>query len=178
MSDPIFTELQQEKWVLLANNIVVQQQPYPEDGFILAPLHIGIGWQCTGDEWFAPVPDSAAYRHQLLTQTNARASTLLQSLSAQYPQGEIQSWPAQVVEAERLQRDPHATSPLLTAIASARDVPLLLLAGRVLEKAHAYAQLSGAIIGRRQALEDQISAATSDQLHTINAAEGWPEVPA
>lgn len=92
----------------------------------------------------------------------------LSELASSYPPGELQSWPQQVKEAEAVDVDPQAQAPLLQAIAAARGIGVPELARRVLEKAQAYAAASGAIIGRRQAAEDQIDAAeTMQQLEGI-----------
>lgn len=92
----------------------------------------------------------------------------LSELASSYPPGELQSWPQQVKEAEVIAADPLAQAPLLQAIADARGIGVPELAGRVLAKAQAYAAVSGAIIGRRQAAEDQIDAAkTMQQLEDV-----------
>ena len=54
--------------------------------------------------------------------------------------------------------DPAASTPLLSALAQARGVPLDGLVRRVLAKADAFAVASGSIIGQRQALEDRLDA--------------------
>lgn len=117
-------------------------------------------------------------RPRQLAAINARAAQLLAELSAAYPEGEVQSWAQQTREAEALAIDPYAPAPLLTAIATARNVPLLELAARVRTKVTAYAASSGAIIGQRQALEDalmvvDLAAPGADaQLEAIQ----WPAV--
>lgn len=94
----------------------------------------------------------------------------LSELASSYPPGELQSWPQQVKEAEVIAADPLALAqaPLLQAIAATRGIGVPELAGRVLAKAQAYAAASGAIIGRRQAADDQIDAAkTMQQLEGV-----------
>ena len=56
-----------------------------------------------------------------------------------------------------------AQEPLLTAIATARGLPVAELASRVLGKMNAYAAASGALIGRRQAAEDLIDVAATPE---------------
>lgn len=90
---------------------------------------------------------------------NASCEAAVAALAASYPEGEVQSWPQQVKEAEALAADPQASAPLLAAIAEARSLPLAELAARVLGKMNAYAAASGALIGRRQAAEDLIDMA-------------------
>ena len=107
---------------------------------------------------FPPPPTLIERRAQRLAEINAQASGLLAALSAAYPDGEVQSWGQQTREAEALALNPSAPTPLLTAIAAARGLPLAELAARVREKVQAYAVASGQIIGQRQALEDKLLA--------------------
>lgn len=90
---------------------------------------------------------------------NAACESAVSALAAAYPEREIQSWPQQVKEAEALAADPQAMAPLLAAIAEARSLPVVELASRVRAKMAAYAAASGALIGRRQAIEDLIDVA-------------------
>lgn len=57
--------------------------------------------------------------------------------------------------------DATASTPLLSALAQARGIPLSELVERVLAKADAFAVASGSIIGQRQALEDRLDACTT-----------------
>lgn len=118
----------------------------------------------------------ASHRHGMLAAVNAACDAKLKELAQAYPDGEVQSWPTQVAEAEALKLNATAATPLLSAVAAARGVPLDVLADHVLAKAHSYAAASGAIIGHRQALEDQLEAAGNDlaALRKININDGWP----
>ena len=98
---------------------------------------------------------------------------MLGALKAGYPDGEVVSWDQQVIEARAREVSPTAVTPLLSAIAAQRGIDVTTLAGRVLEKANAYAVASGSIIGARQRLEDAINAAnTVEALSAINTE--WP----
>lgn len=103
----------------------------------------------------------AAAKTAKLVAINAACELALGELTSTYPPGELQSWPQQVQEAAALQLDPPGAAPLLTVIAETRGVPLKLLAERVQDKAITYAHGSGAIIGKRQALEDRLGAAAT-----------------
>jgi len=103
----------------------------------------------------------AAAKNAKLVAINAACEIALGELTSTYPPGELQSWPQQVQEAAALQLDPPGAAPLLTVIAETRGVPLALLAERVQDKAISYAHGSGAIIGKRQALEDRLGAAVT-----------------
>ncbi|CAM3835297.1 hypothetical protein [Castellaniella denitrificans] len=96
-----------------------------------------------------------------LTEINAECQKAVAALAAYYPDSEVQSWPQQVKEATALAADAGADAPLLTAIATARGLPVAELASRVLDKMNAYAAASGVLIGRRQAAEDAIGATAS-----------------
>lgn len=96
-----------------------------------------------------------------LTEINAECQKAVAALAADYPDSEVQSWPQQVKEATALAADAGADAPLLTAIATARGLPVAELASLVLDKMNAYAAASGVLIGRRQAAEDAIGAAAS-----------------
>ena len=96
-----------------------------------------------------------------LTEINAEFQKAVAALAADYPDSEVQSWPQQVKEATALAADAGVDAPLLTAIATARGLPVAELASRVLDKMNAYAAASGVLIGRRQAAEDAIGAAAS-----------------
>jgi hypothetical protein len=107
---------------------------------------------------------------------NARANELLAALSAAYPEGEVQSWSQQAKEAEALNTNPNAPTPLLAAIATARGLSLMDLTARVIAKMTAFAHASGQIIGQRQALEDAVNAVdlnASDAVAQLEAIQ-WP----
>lgn len=78
-----------------------------------------------------------------------------------YPEVETKTWDKQEQEARAWAADNTATAPLLTEIANARGLTLAELVPRVIAKADAWMQLSGAATGKRQALEGQIEAATT-----------------
>lgn len=101
-----------------------------------------------------------AERLELIT---AECDKVLSNIKTSYPQGEVESWPQQVQEAEAIAADPQADAPLLNAIATYRGLTVVELAARVKAKADLFAQVSGTIIGKRQALEDAISAATTPE---------------
>lgn len=102
-----------------------------------------------------------------LTEINAECQKAVAALAKDYPDSEVQSWPQQVKEAMALSADPQADAPLLTAIATARGLPVAELASRVLDKMNAYAAASGVLIGQRQAAEDLITAA--EDLEALSA---------
>lgn len=111
-----------------------------------------------------PASEAARLREtkrQKLVEINGQCDAALASLADSYPEGEVKSWPQQVKEADALSVDPDAYAPLLAAIAAERGITVQDLGERVHTKMNAYAVHSGALIGRRQAAEDQIDIATT-----------------
>lgn len=118
---------------------------------------------------------------QLMTLASLKADRLaaiaadceqaIAALRAGYPDSEVLSWPKQEAEARAFVADAAAATPLLDALAEARAVPKAELAARVIAKADAFAAISGALIGKRQKLEDQLDAlpvdATAEQVAAI-----------
>jgi hypothetical protein len=98
----------------------------------------------------------------------AQFSARMAAIKAGYPDEEVQSWFEQKAEALAYTADPTSTVPLLSAMATARGITVADLAARVLANAAAWAVTSGAIIGRRQALEDAVAVATdTEQVRAI-----------
>lgn len=93
-----------------------------------------------------------------------KADELKNSLLAGYPQVEIDSFYRQEKEALARQADNNAPTPMLAQIAAARGVELDALIEKVVEKSARLAVAAGAIIGKRQQLEDK--------LNTIETAPG------
>lgn len=93
-----------------------------------------------------------------------KADELKNSLLAGYPQVEIDSFYRQEKEALARQADNNAPTPMLAQIAAARGVELDVLIEKVVEKSARLAVAAGAIIGKRQQLEDK--------LNTIETAPG------
>lgn len=86
-----------------------------------------------------------------------------------YPQAEIDSFYRQEAEARAWQADNTADTSMLSAIATARGVPLAILAVKVIEKADAVSVIMGKLIGKRQQFEDRILASTT--LEQLTALE-------
>lgn len=106
---------------------------------------------------------AAEARAERLDQVNADADALLSMLDATYPEREVLTWDQQVKEAEALQADPEAVTPLLSALADYRDIDLQELADKVLQKSYQYKVASGQIMGARQWVEQQLEAAATHE---------------
>ena len=119
--------------------------------------------ECVTEEqpYVPPVPTLDEAKAAKLSEINAAADRAIATLTATYPDREISTFDKQESEARAYAADPTASTPLLSALAQARGVPLDELVRRVLAKADAFAVASGSIIGQRQALEDRLDACTT-----------------
>lgn len=108
-----------------------------------------------------PVPTLEQTKAAKLSEINKAADAAIATLTATYPDREISTFDKQESEARAYAADPTASTPLLSALAQARGIPLDELVRRVLAKADAFAVASGSIIGQRQALEDWLDACTT-----------------
>lgn len=109
-----------------------------------------------------------------LAEINATCEHGIGELTATYPASEVTTFNKQESEARAYLDDANAPTPLLDALATHREMDKDELVSRVIEKADAFAAASGAIIGKRQKLEDALNLLTSDA-NTINdiAAITW-----
>ncbi|MDO4775823.1 MAG: hypothetical protein Q4A06_00055 [Cardiobacteriaceae bacterium] len=129
----------------------------------------GMRFDRTKREW---VRDEALWQ-QLFA--DERARKLLQAAQAAQafidktagiaavPQFERESWATQALEAQAWAKDNNAPTPILAGIAQSRGVPLDVLRQKALAKSQAFALLTAAVAGQRQAIEDKINAAENMQ---------------
>lgn len=90
-----------------------------------------------------------------------------------YPEGERDTWPAQLLEAQSYKRDPTSPTPLLASMAVERNMTVEQLAERVLAKYAEFRNVVGPAVGRRHALLAQVEAAESvEAVETIVVS--WP----
>ena len=108
-----------------------------------------------------PVPTLEEVKTAKLSEINAAADRAIATLTATYPDRELATFDKQESEARAYAADATASTPLLSALAQARGIPLDELVRRVLAKADAFAVASGSIIGQRQALEDRLDVCTT-----------------
>lgn len=108
-------------------------------------------------------------RDAKLAEINGTCDSILKNAVKTYPDTEVMTFDQQVSEARAYKADPSADVSLLAALAATRGIDLSDLAARVLAKHKAYSTLSGAVIGQRQALVDQLGACTS--VEEVNALE-------
>lgn len=96
-----------------------------------------------------------------LTEINAACDAEIEAITVSYPGTEVMTWDKQEREARALALDATADTPLIDSIASARGLDRVGLANRILAHADQFATASGASLGKRQALKDEINAATT-----------------
>ncbi|WP_052081017.1 hypothetical protein [Pseudomonas sp. ML96] len=109
-----------------------------------APSDVRQRWQFPG--WPGTSPGEA------LDKLRDECDRRLAALKRDYPDSEVLSWDKQEAEARA------GGGPLVAALAVARGIDEAELIRRILQKAEAFAVLSGTIIGQRQALEDRVRA--------------------
>lgn len=90
---------------------------------------------------------------------SAAADAFLSSLSTEYGAYEKLTWDQQALESDMLISDPDAPAPLVRAIASARGMTALEMAGRIAANRAQWVALSGAVVGKRLAHQDALDAA-------------------
>lgn len=112
----------------------------------------------TEQPYIPPVPTLEEAKAAKLAEINTAANKTIAALTTTYPDREISTFYKQEAEARAYMADPEAPTPLLSALAKARDIDMDELVKRVIAKADAFAAASGYIIGQRQALEDQLDA--------------------
>lgn len=101
---------------------------------------------------------------------NKMFNDLIGQVKSAYPPTEVESWAKQEKEAREFLADNSSQAILIRSIASARGVPVEILAQKIVEKADQYGVFVGNLIGTRQMLEDQIESATEENIDSIK----WP----
>lgn len=96
-----------------------------------------------------------------LTEINAACDAEIEAIKVSYPDTEVMTWDKQEREARALVLDATADTLLIDSIASARGIDRMVLANRIIANAAQFATASGASLGKRQALKDEINAATT-----------------
>src|SRR5699024_8211466 len=114
------------------------------------------GRPCWVDLPETPIDDLAA---SAMSRINAGYQAEMSEILRAYPNAETLTWDKQEEEARKWIADNTAATPLLDAIAQGRSMDKAELVSRVIAKADAWIAASGLATGKRQALEDEISAA-------------------
>lgn len=106
-------------------------------------------------------------KSEKLTEINAACDSILNTAVSTYPETEVLTFDQQTSEANAyLASKKPADAPLLSALAAGRGITLDDLVQRVMEKHNAFSQISGYVIGQRQAMEDRL-----EQCQTVQDVE-------
>lgn len=109
----------------------------------------------------APTISLGQAKEEKLQEIRAASDREINKLTAAYSDGEKGSWPNQEKEALAYQADNTSSTPLLTAIATARGIDFDELVDKVLTNATMFSIASGQILGKQQKLEDLVNNAES-----------------
>ncbi len=108
----------------------------------------------------------------------AEFSVRMAAVKSGYSQEDIDSWEKQEREAREYIADPtNAITPLINGIALARGIPLADFAALVIQKADAYSELVGPLLGRKKVLLDEISLLSDSELENYNAEVRFNDLP-
>lgn len=173
----IIRRIADDSYVIMLNSMPYHVYPYDpahaelwDEVFEYAEAHLEM---VTEEEpYVPPTPTLEEAKALKLEEINAAADRAIATLTATYPDREISTFGKQEAEARAYAADPTTPqTPLLSALAHARGIPLPDLVERVLTKADAFAIASGSIIGQRQALEDRLDAcATVEEIRALQAS--------
>jgi hypothetical protein len=103
---------------------------------------------------------------------NRASESAISAITATYPASEVLTWPKQEQEARAFLAGTAAT-PLIDALAEARYVEKEYLVEKIIEKSDQFAAVSGALIGKRQKLEDQLLALPPNASAEMISAIKW-----
>lgn len=111
----------------------------------------------------------------LIRKIAEKTDRLKSSITASYPQTEIDSFYRQEQEARAFLNGEIANPEMLSQIATVRNLPLATLAQAVVRKADQFALVIGVILGQKQLFESHVNNAQSlDELNEIqNEVEKW-----
>jgi hypothetical protein len=122
-----------------------------------------------------PAPTLDELKAAKNAEINAECERRIQAVINTYPGTEVLTFDKQEKEARAWLADSATATPLLDALAAYRGIAKDDLVNRIIAKADYFADYSGAHIGHRQKLEDQVSAATTHaDLDLIDPMAGWP----
>lgn len=95
-------------------------------------------------------------KEYLLSKISTDYENSVSQLTSSIPISEISTWTKQEQEARNYLLDNNANTPFMDAICTSRGVDKSYLAGKIIEKADAYAVAVGTLTGIRQKLEKEI----------------------
>lgn len=151
-------------------NVVIAAPGFRLPGFTLVESEEGgMGWSYvdgvltpppTTPEIPAPTP--AELKREAIVRINRASEDGLRQYLEMYPEYEIQTWPKQEAEARAWALDENAPTPTCDLIMAERGLDKTDFMQRVLIKADLFTEMSGRAAGKRQRLEDEITALADD----------------
>ncbi|MDG6881059.1 Bacteriophage tail assembly protein [Phocoenobacter uteri] len=150
----------------------------PENLTALQPFE-NCKWDSENQQWVKDIEKEKqqfkANQQALIITLKNKADELGNQLLHEYPQIEQTSFAIQKEEAIAWQKDNSHPTPVLTGIATARNLELSELVARVIRKTTAFESVTGIIAGQRQAIMDKLEKATEQaQLDEIKQEiEQW-----
>lgn len=156
------------RYKLLASGVFVRYQEFIETPPQLSPDK-GMVWVEAPESVQTPTEKTLEElkADKLIDITN-RFEEAISQLKLGFSTSEILSWDKQEKEARSYLLDNTSPTPLLNSIALARGVDLNILVGKIIEKADMFATISGALIGKKQRLDDMIASATLESINNIS----------
>jgi hypothetical protein len=117
------------------------------------------------------LPSGNQMKMAVLARIDAAYQAAIDAMSADYPLGEVGSWPKQEAEANAWTLDSNAATPWLDSAAAGRGMSKAELAAKIVANAALFVPAHGRLTGKRQKLRDQVAAlghpATQEQLDAI-----------
>lgn len=120
-----------------------------------------------------PAPTLAELKKSKLAEINADFNKATEPITSGIPDIELKSWQKQEDEARAYIANNSSITPLIDALALSRSVNKAELVSRIIAKADLFAGISGTLIGRRQALEDELNALPESATPEDIAAITW-----
>jgi len=151
-------------------NVVVAAPGFRLPGFtLMASEEGGLGWQYVNGVLTPPPtspveepPTAAQLKREAITRINVASEQGLRQYLEIYPEYEIQTWPKQEAEARAWALDANAPTPTCDLIMAERGLTKEDFMQRVIIKADLFTEMSGRAAGKRQRLEDEITALADD----------------
>ncbi|WP_263082146.1 hypothetical protein [Endozoicomonas sp. Mp262] len=120
-----------------------------------------------------PAPDFADAKSAKLETLKAACDAELENIYSLYPAHEADTWFKQEQEARAFLANSSVVTPFLDALAASRGIDKDTVARAIVHKAEAFSVYAAQVIGRKQAIEDQIKQCeTLAQLENVSIELG------
>lgn len=174
-------------YVKIIDGVIVQVQPYWEEGFCEAPptAKPGLAFVEGQETEIIPPPftleDLPSQINLLLRQATTIAKGLLNEAVSEYSNGEMAGWSDLLVEATAFSADNSISSfqiPMIEAEANAGGRSKGNISGRIMSKSAILKDFRGTVVGLRSKKRDEIVSITTVAeletfLDTDQISQGW-----